>query len=68
MEWLLLFAYFFAVNSRVNITLGPNEDREFTTGLHIVNDIYCICCQENIGWRYWQRRRRRPQTRSLPHR
>ncbi|RCV43127.1 hypothetical protein SEVIR_9G271100v4 [Setaria viridis] len=36
----------------VNITLGPNEDREFTTGPHIVNDIYCICCQEIIGWRY----------------
>ncbi|CAN6299633.1 unnamed protein product [Urochloa humidicola] len=36
----------------VNITLGPNEVREFTTGCHTVNDIYCICCQEIIGWRY----------------
>ncbi|CAN6282989.1 unnamed protein product, partial [Urochloa humidicola] len=36
----------------VNITLGPNEVRKFTTGFHTVNDIYCICCQEIIGWRY----------------
>ncbi|KAF8720690.1 hypothetical protein HU200_023592 [Digitaria exilis] len=36
----------------VNITLGPNEDRHLSTGLHTVNDIYCVCCQEIIGWRY----------------
>lgn len=36
----------------VNISLGPNEDRYFRTGRHTVNDIYCICCQEILGWRY----------------
>ncbi|CAL4941471.1 unnamed protein product [Urochloa decumbens] len=36
----------------VNITLGPIEERSFTTGRHTVNDIYCICCQEMLGWRY----------------
>ncbi|CAL4924643.1 unnamed protein product [Urochloa decumbens] len=38
--------------SWVNITLGPIEERNFTTGRHTVNDIYCICCQEMLGWRY----------------
>uniref|UniRef100_A0A0A9F280 Yippee domain-containing protein n=1 Tax=Arundo donax TaxID=35708 RepID=A0A0A9F280_ARUDO len=36
----------------VNITLGPDEDRHLVTGLHTVNDIYCICCHEILGWRY----------------
>ncbi|WVZ58551.1 hypothetical protein U9M48_008817 [Paspalum notatum var. saurae] len=39
-------------NRVVNITLGPNENRNFRTGLHTVNDISCICCQEILGWRY----------------
>ncbi|XP_008658619.1 protein yippee-like OJ1003C07.11 isoform X1 [Zea mays] len=39
----------------VNICLGPNEDRYLVTGLHTVNDIYCSCCQQILGWRYkWQ--------------
>jgi hypothetical protein len=36
----------------VNICLGPNEDRYLITGLHTVNDIYCSCCQQILGWRY----------------
>ncbi|KAK8923954.1 putative yippee-like protein [Platanthera zijinensis] len=36
----------------VNISLGPNEDREFLTGRHTVNDIYCSSCQQILGWRY----------------
>ncbi|KAL6867277.1 hypothetical protein ACP4OV_015301 [Aristida adscensionis] len=36
----------------VNICLGPNEDRYLITGLHTVNDIYCSCCQQLLGWRY----------------
>ncbi|KAJ8498244.1 hypothetical protein OPV22_008796 [Ensete ventricosum] len=36
----------------VNITLGPDEDRQLITGLHTVNDIYCSCCQQIMGWRY----------------
>ncbi|OEL38108.1 putative yippee-like protein [Dichanthelium oligosanthes] len=36
----------------VNITLGPDEDRYLRSGVHTVNDIYCICCQEVLGWRY----------------
>ncbi|KAF0911175.1 hypothetical protein E2562_007953 [Oryza meyeriana var. granulata] len=37
----------------VNICLGPNEDRYLITGLHTVNDIYCSCCQQILGWRYY---------------
>uniref|UniRef100_A0A1D1ZJN4 Protein yippee-like n=1 Tax=Anthurium amnicola TaxID=1678845 RepID=A0A1D1ZJN4_9ARAE len=36
----------------VNICLGPSEERRLLTGLHAVNDIYCSCCQQILGWRY----------------
>lgn len=32
--------------------MGPSEDRVLTTGLHTVCDIYCISCQDNVGWYY----------------
>mmetsp|Transcript_23922 Transcript_23922/g.42385 ORF Transcript_23922/g.42385 Transcript_23922/m.42385 type:complete len:118 (-) Transcript_23922:201-554(-) len=35
-----------------NVALGPLEERIFTTGLHSVCDIYCICCHSNVGWYY----------------
>uniref|UniRef100_A0A0E0M701 Protein yippee-like n=1 Tax=Oryza punctata TaxID=4537 RepID=A0A0E0M701_ORYPU len=38
--------------ARVNISLGPNEDRYVMTGLHTVKDIYCSCFQQILGWRY----------------
>lgn len=37
---------------RVNITLGPKEDRILITGLHTVADVYCSCCQSILGWKY----------------
>lgn len=43
-------AYLF--KSVVNVCLGPKEDRELLTGLHTVNDIYCKCCHQILGWRY----------------
>ncbi|KAJ7561692.1 hypothetical protein O6H91_03G038000 [Diphasiastrum complanatum] len=43
-------AYLF--NKVVNVRLGPKEDRQLITGLHTVNDIYCSCCQQVLGWRY----------------
>ncbi|PRQ28245.1 hypothetical protein RchiOBHm_Chr5g0000961 [Rosa chinensis] len=36
----------------VNISLGPIEERHLTSGLHIVNDIYCSSCQQILGWKY----------------
>ncbi|BAH94846.1 Os10g0369500 [Oryza sativa Japonica Group] len=43
---------FCSILFRVNISLGPNEDRYLMTGLHTVKDIYCSCCQQILGWRY----------------
>ncbi|XP_030491116.1 putative yippee-like protein Os10g0369500 isoform X2 [Cannabis sativa] len=37
---------------RVNISLGPTEERSLISGLHTVNDIYCSSCQQILGWRY----------------
>jgi len=38
----------------INVSLGPKEDRVLTTGLHTVCDIFCVQCEENIGWFYEQ--------------
>ena len=43
-------AYLFA--NVVNVAVGPKEDRQLTTGLHTVADIYCFQCQEVLGWKY----------------
>jgi len=37
---------------RVNVTLGPKEERLLMTGLHTVADIFCINCQALLGWTY----------------
>ena len=37
---------------RVNVCLGPNEDRVLMTGRHTVNDIHCCSCFQVLGWRY----------------
>ncbi|CAM6106338.1 unnamed protein product [Calypogeia fissa] len=36
----------------VNVSVGPQEDRLMTTGLHTVADIFCNCCQQVVGWKY----------------
>ncbi|EKX45204.1 hypothetical protein GUITHDRAFT_71603 [Guillardia theta CCMP2712] len=36
----------------VNISFGPLEDRLMNTGMHTVQDIYCNCCHEYLGWKY----------------
>lgn len=42
----------------VNVSLGPKEDRQMTTGRHTVSDIYCNCCQQIVGWKYVSRTKR----------
>lgn len=37
---------------RVNVTLGPKEERILITGLHTVADIHCTCCDTVLGWKY----------------
>jgi hypothetical protein len=43
-------AYLF--NTVVNIFEGHNQDRQMTTGLHTVRDIFCNHCNRVLGWRY----------------
>lgn len=32
--------------------MGPAEDRLLMTGMHAVNDIFCIRCKKLVGWTY----------------
>lgn len=43
---------YFVTHCRVNVTLGPQEDRVLITGLHTVCDIKCACCGSTLGWKY----------------
>ncbi|KAJ0082179.1 hypothetical protein Patl1_10658 [Pistacia atlantica] len=36
----------------VNITLGHQEDKMMLSGLHTVEDIFCVCCGQILGWKY----------------
>lgn len=36
----------------MNVTTGPRENRLLLTGLHVVADIYCNCCDTRLGWKY----------------
>jgi hypothetical protein len=43
-------AYLF--DSVVNITESDPNERNMTTGRHIVRDIHCRQCKETVGWKY----------------
>ena len=36
----------------MNVFVGPTSEKEMTTGVHIVSDVYCIQCCIIIGWTY----------------
>ncbi|KAL9329372.1 hypothetical protein ACSQ67_004375 [Phaseolus vulgaris] len=36
----------------VNITLGTPVERMMISGLHTVEDIFCCCCGQLLGWKY----------------
>mmetsp|Transcript_8111 Transcript_8111/g.16854 ORF Transcript_8111/g.16854 Transcript_8111/m.16854 type:complete len:308 (-) Transcript_8111:359-1282(-) len=36
----------------MNVRIGPPEDRLLMTGLHSVNDIFCLRCKNMVGWTY----------------
>lgn len=38
--------------SCINVILGPAENRQMTTGMHTVCDLYCIECESELGWKY----------------
>jgi len=43
-------AYLF--ETALNVECGPCEERQLTTGLHSVADIFCTECSEYVGWTY----------------
>lgn len=40
------------VFDRVNVTLGTQVERLMMSGLHTVEDIFCCCCGQIVGWKY----------------
>ncbi|KAJ1802663.1 hypothetical protein LPJ77_005611, partial [Coemansia sp. RSA 2523] len=36
----------------VNVRVGEPDKRSMTTGMHIVQDIYCMRCNKYVGWTY----------------
>lgn len=40
------------MHSAVNIKLGKKEDRPLLTGVHTVADVFCLGCNERLGWLY----------------
>jgi len=43
-------AYLF--HSAVNVKLGKREDRSLLTGVHTVADVFCVGCNDRLGWYY----------------
>ncbi|KAL5575373.1 hypothetical protein UlMin_017072 [Ulmus minor] len=43
-------AYLFS--NVVNVTVGSQEERLMLSGLHTVEDIFCCCCGQILGWKY----------------
>lgn len=42
----------FLLNSVVNFSTGPAQERMLITGVHVVRDIKCNGCNQVIGWKY----------------
>ncbi|KAH7923146.1 yippee-domain-containing protein [Leucogyrophana mollusca] len=42
----------FLMHSAVNVKLGKKEDRPLLTGVHTVADVFCVGCNDRLGWYY----------------
>ncbi|KAL5523656.1 hypothetical protein ACEPAG_7829 [Sanghuangporus baumii] len=42
----------FLMHSAVNVKHGKKEDRPLLTGMHTVADVFCIGCNDRLGWYY----------------
>ncbi|KAI6040209.1 yippee-domain-containing protein [Pisolithus marmoratus] len=42
----------YLIHSAVNVKLGEKEDRPLLTGVHTVADVFCVGCNDRIGWYY----------------
>lgn len=47
----------FLFNTVVNVVVSPNKREEhFTTGKHVVSDVFCKACNMQLGWKYVSRK------------
>lgn len=42
----------YLMNSADNVRMGRREDRQLLTGNHTVADVYCLGCDDRLGWFY----------------
>ncbi|KAF8149486.1 yippee-domain-containing protein [Crassisporium funariophilum] len=42
----------YLMQSATNVKLGRREDRSLLTGVHTVADVFCLGCNERVGWFY----------------
>ncbi|KZP34395.1 yippee-domain-containing protein [Athelia psychrophila] len=42
----------FLMHSAVNVKLGRKEERPLLTGVHTVADVFCMGCNDRVGWFY----------------
>ncbi|KAL3741806.1 hypothetical protein ACJRO7_017299 [Eucalyptus globulus] len=42
----------FLFSKVVNVTVGGEEERLMLTGMHTVEDVFCCCCGQILGWKY----------------
>ncbi|KAK2616443.1 hypothetical protein QQS21_000685 [Conoideocrella luteorostrata] len=42
----------FLIDTVFNVGYGEPQEREMTTGHHVVRDISCKRCHETVGWTY----------------
>ncbi|KIY73115.1 yippee-domain-containing protein [Cylindrobasidium torrendii FP15055 ss-10] len=42
----------YLMQSAINVKLGRKEDRALLTGTHTVADVFCLGCDDRVGWFY----------------
>jgi len=40
------------MHSATNVKLGKKEDRPLLTRVHTVADVFCLRCNDRLGWYY----------------
>ncbi|CAN6842246.1 unnamed protein product [Brassica oleracea] len=45
-------AFTSSIVRKVNVSMGPLEERMMLSGMHTVAGIFCCCCRQNVGWKY----------------
>lgn len=44
----------FLMHSATNIKFGRREERALLTGVHTVADVFCMGCNDRLGWYYYK--------------